>query len=111
MNTLTDGLRLHVPSEVDSTATVLGAPHFFFGANTHAMHEAFNVRADDGTRVEIVDNVALAPRVPVVAGDRIVVQGELVPHARYGPLVHWTHHDPAGRHQPGFIELNGRQYA
>ncbi|MDQ2908380.1 MAG: DUF3465 domain-containing protein [Candidatus Eremiobacteraeota bacterium] len=111
MNTLDGGMRLGGPSEVRFGATVLSAPHLFYGSRTHAMHEAFNVRGDDGVKVEIVDNVALAPQIPVVPGDRIGVQGELVPCTRYGPLVHWTHHDPDHNHQDGFIDLRGRRYA
>ena len=111
MSSLQAAFSSHVPSEVDFGATVLTRPRFFFGANTHAMHEAFDVRADDGHRLEVVDNVALAPRVPVAPGDHIVIRGELVPEARRGPLVHWTHHDPAHRHQDGFIALRGRVYA
>jgi hypothetical protein len=111
MNTLAAGFALHSPSEVAFRATVITPARFFYGANTHAEHEAFEVRADDGHQVEIVDNVSLAPRVPVLPGDRIRVQGVLVPEARRGPLVHWTHHDPAHRHLDGFIELRGRLYA
>ncbi len=111
MNSLDAGLRLSEPSEVRFGATVLSAPRFFYGSLTHAMHEAFNVRGDDGRRIEIVDNVAIAPRIPVNVGDRIAVQGELVPQTRYGPLVHWTHHDPDGAHADGFIDLGGRRYA
>lgn len=111
MNTLAAGFALHAPSEVAFDATVTSAPHYFYGSNTHAMHEAFGVRSDDGRSLEIVDNVKLAPRVPVVPGDHISVVGELVPDAERGPLVHWTHHDPAGVHPSGYIELNGRRYA
>ncbi|MBC5799242.1 MAG: DUF3465 domain-containing protein [Candidatus Eremiobacteraeota bacterium] len=111
MNTLQAGLRLAAPSEVRFAGTVVSAPRFFYGSRTHAMHEAFNVRGDGGSRVEIVDNVGLAPQVPVIVGDRIAVQGELVPQTRYGPLVHWTHHDPDHHHQDGFIDLRGKRYA
>jgi hypothetical protein len=111
MNTLQAGFAARAPSEVAFSATVLDRPHYFYGARTHAEHEAFDVRADDGHRLEIVDNVALAPRVPVMPGDRIAVQGELVPGAVRGPLVHWTHHDPRHHHPDGFIELRGRLYA
>ncbi|MBD5604320.1 MAG: DUF3465 domain-containing protein [Candidatus Eremiobacteraeota bacterium] len=110
-STLAAGLARSGPSEVAFGATVLNAPRFFYGTNTHAMHEAFDVFSDDGHRVEIVDNVKLAPRVPVVAGDRVGIVGELVPDTRYGPLVNWTHHDPAHVHEDGYIELNGRRYA
>ncbi len=111
MTTLSAALASHAPSEVAFSATVASAPHFFYGTNTHAMHEAFDVRTDDGRRLEIVDNVALAPRIPVVPGDRIGVRGELIPDASRGPLVHWTHHDPAGVHEDGYLDLNGRRYA
>jgi hypothetical protein len=111
MNTLASGLAAHAPSEVAFSGTVLSAPHFFFGSNTHAMHEAFDVRSDDGYRIHVVDNVKLAPRVPVVPGDRVSIAGELVPDASRGPLVHWTHHDPAHVHEDGFIDFAGRRYA
>ena len=111
MTTLANGLGVNAPSEVSFSGTVLDAPRFFYGRNTHAMHEAFDVRSDDGHTVEIVDNVKLAPRVPVVPGDRVAVCGELIPHADRGPLVHWTHHDPARVHADGYIDFNGRRYA
>jgi hypothetical protein len=111
MNTLAAGLALPVPSEVAFSGVVASAPHFFYGRNTHAMHEAFDVRSDDGKRVEIVDNVKLAPRVPVAVGDRIGICGELVPQTSRGPLVHWTHHDPSHAHADGYIDFAGRRYA
>jgi hypothetical protein len=111
MLSLSDGLALRVPSEVAFSGVVASAPHFFFGRNTQAMHEAFDVRSDDGHRVEIVDNVKLAPRVPVAVGDRVAVCGELVPDTSRGPLVHWTHHDPAHVHADGYIDFAGRRYA
>ncbi len=76
--------------EVRFTGTVTSAPHFFYGTHTQAEHEQFDVRTDAGNPVRIIDNVALAPRVPV---------------------RHWTHHDPAGIHLDGFIETGGRVYA
>jgi hypothetical protein len=109
--TLANGLASASPSEVAFSGTVLNAPRFFYGTNTHAMHEAFDVRSDDGHRVEVVDNVKLAPRVPVAPGDRVSILGELVPDTSHGPLVHWTHHDPAHVHPDGYIDFNGRRYA
>ncbi len=111
MNTLDAGLALRDPSEVAFGGVVTSRAHFFYGSNTHAMHEAFRVQSDDGHSLEVVDNVLLAPRVPVAPGDHVFVQGELVPRGTHGPLVHWTHHDPNGRHPDGYIELDGRRYA
>ncbi len=111
MNSLDAGLALRDPSEVAFSATVTSRAHFFVGSNTHALHEAFRVRSDDGHSLEVVDNMRLAPRVPVLPGDRVLVQGELVPQGTHGPLIHWTHHDPRHVHADGFIELDGRRYA
>jgi hypothetical protein len=96
--------------EVRYTGTVLTQPTYFSSRHSHRTHEQFDVRADDGSTFRVVDNVSIAPRVPTQPGDRVTVKGELI-HARGTPLVHWTHHDPGGRHVDGFIELNGRFYA
>jgi hypothetical protein len=100
-----------LPAEVQFNATVTSPARFFFGTNTQAEHEAFDVRSDDGTQLEIVDNVKLAPRVPVQTGDRIAVRGELVRDPGREPVVHWTHHDPACKHPDGWIDFAGRRYA
>jgi hypothetical protein len=97
------------PAWVDFTATVTSAPHFFYGSRTHAMHETFGVQSAVG-ELEIVDNVGIAPRCPVHAGDAVEIRGELVHDPGRLPVVHWTHHDPAHRHPDGFIRLRGRLY-
>jgi hypothetical protein len=74
------------------------------------MHEAFDAQTSSGP-VEIVDNVSIAPRVPVQPGDSIDVRGEMVHDAGKPPVVHWTHHDPQGTHPDGFIRYHGRTYA
>jgi hypothetical protein len=96
--------------EVTFDARVTGWPRFFFGKRTHCEHEAFDARTPAG-RVEIVDNVNIAPPVPVRPGDRIQVRGEMVHDPGRIPVVHWTHHDPRGVHESGFIRLRGRVYA
>lgn len=111
MDSVIAALARRVPSEIRFDATVTGSPQFFYGRRSHTVHEAFEVRSNDGARLQVVDNLSLAPRIPVAVGDRVVVQGELVPYGACGPLVHWTHHDPRGRHPAGFIEWNGRRYA
>ena len=96
--------------EVTFAGRVLTPPHFFFGTRTHCEHEAFDVIGPRG-KVEIVDNVTIAPPVPVKPGDRIEVRGDMVHDTGRGTVVHWTHHDPAGRHPAGFIRLRGQVYA
>lgn len=111
MNDLSAALAGPLPVEVDFAATVVSPPRFFTGSVTHARHEAFDCRTDDGHALEIVDNVDLAPPVPVAPGDRVAVRGELVRDRGYGPVVHWTHHDPAAHHLGGWIDFAGRRYA
>jgi hypothetical protein len=98
------------PARVDFIGTVASAPHFFYGSRTHAMHEAFNVQSSAG-KLEVVDNVSIAPRCPVQVGDRIEVNGVMVHDPGRLPVVHWTHHDPGHHHADGFIRLHGRLYA
>ncbi len=98
------------PAEVTFQAQVTSAPRFFVGSHTHAWHEAFEVKTAAGP-VQIIDNVGLAPRIPVQPGDAITVRGEMVHDPGKPPIVHWTHHDPQHQHPDGFIELQGRLYA
>jgi Protein of unknown function (DUF3465) len=97
-------------AEVTFSARVASNARFFYGARTHCEHETFRVQTAAG-QVEVIDNVGIAPRVPVQPGDSIRVRGELVPDRGRVPIVHWTHHDPRGRHAGGFIQLRGRVYA
>lgn len=98
------------PAEVGFSATVTSMPHFFVGRTSGREHEAFDVATPCGP-LEVVDNVDIAPSVPVRPGDRIDVRGEMVHDRGRPPIVHWTHHDPQGRHEDGFIRLRGRVYA
>lgn len=111
MNSITLALAGRLPAQVTFAATVTSMPRFFTGRASQTRHEAFDVRTLDGAGVEIVDNIDLAPPVPVEPGDRIGVRGELVTGSGGKPVVHWTHHDPAGRHPGGWIERNDRIYA
>ena len=73
-------------------------------------HQRFIVRLPSGTTVLIAHNIDIAPRVEGLrAGAPIVFEGEYVWNAQ-GGVVHWTHHDPSGRHRSGFVKYNGRTY-
>jgi hypothetical protein len=67
------------------------------------------VRLPSGLTVEIENNIDIAPRAPVYDGDRVVVHGEYIWRAE-GGLIHFTHHDPRGRHEGGWIMVGGKRY-
>jgi hypothetical protein len=96
--------------QVDLKGIVTSEPSYFMGTRTHCRHEEFSVRTEAGP-IDVVDNVALAPPVPVHVGDRVEVDGEMVHDRGKPPVVHWTHHDPSHQHPDGFIRLHGRRYA
>lgn len=73
-------------------------------------HQRFIVRLASGQTILIVHNIDIAPRVAGLRKGRSVsFYGEYVWNEQ-GGMVHWTHHDPAGRHVAGWIRHNGRTY-
>ena len=78
--------------------------------NIGSPHQRFIVQLASGKTVLIEHNIDLAPRIDdLKVGDPVSFSGEYVWNEK-GGLIHWTHHDPAGRHQAGWIKYNGRVY-
>jgi len=79
-------------------------------ASSTGMHEQFIIRLSSGDiTVEVEHNISIAPRVPVALSDHVIVHGEYVWNAQ-GGLIHFTHHDPKGTHEGGYIQDNGQTY-
>ena len=73
-------------------------------------HERFIIRLRTGDLTLLIDhNVSIGARVPVHDGDQVLVHGEYVWNAQ-GGLIHFTHHDPQGTREGGYIEDNGARY-
>ncbi|MEO6655457.1 MAG: DUF3465 domain-containing protein [Pyrinomonadaceae bacterium] len=73
-------------------------------------HQRIIVRLASGQTVLIEHNIDAAPRIDSLReGDSIAFSGEYIWNSQ-GGLVHWTHHDRAGRHPPGWLKYNGRVY-
>ncbi|HEV2862727.1 MAG TPA: DUF3465 domain-containing protein [Pyrinomonadaceae bacterium] len=78
--------------------------------NSGRRHQRFILRLASGQTVLIAHNVDVAPRVAGLReGDSVRFSGEYVWNAQ-GGLVHWTHRDPEGRHEGGWLKHNGRTY-
>jgi len=73
-------------------------------------HQRFILRLASGQTVLIQHNIDVAPRIDdLKVGDAVSFSGEYVWNQQ-GGLVHWTHHDPAGRHVGGWIKHLGQTY-
>jgi hypothetical protein len=78
--------------------------------NDGSRHQRFILALDSGRTLLIAHNIDLAPRIyGLSAGDRVSFFGEFEPNAQ-GGVIHWTHHDPQGRHVDGWLEHRGRRY-
>jgi hypothetical protein len=87
-------------------AKILGDEHDSVGDD----HQRFIVRLSNGQTVLIVHNIDIAPRVAgITVGSEVRVHGDYVWNNR-GGLIHWTHHDPDGSHENGWILFEGRKF-
>lgn len=78
--------------------------------NKGSRHQKFIVKLASGQTVLIAHNIDLARRINSInIGDSIEFYGEYEWNAK-GGIVHWTHHDPAGRHKDGWLKHNGVLY-
>lgn len=72
-------------------------------------HQRFVVQLPGRQTLLIAHNTDIAKRVPVGVGDRVRFRG-LYEWNELGGLVHWTHHDPHGIEDGGWISLRKKIY-
>jgi hypothetical protein len=73
-------------------------------------HQRFIVQLASGQTLLITHNIDLAPRIAgLKVGDSVRFSGEYVWNEKGGG-IHWTHHDPQGRHVAGWVIHNGKRY-
>ena len=68
--------------------------------------DTFGVREGE----QLTAHIDIASRVPVGIGDRVRFRG-LYEWNDLGGLVHWTHHDPHGLEDGGWVRFRTREYA
>jgi len=71
-------------------------------------HQRFLLELESGRTLLVAHNIDLAERIPLARDDRVRLRGQYEWNER-GGVIHWTHHDPDGRHEGGWIESGGRR--
>jgi len=78
--------------------------------NDGSRHQRFIVELKTGQTLLIAHNIDLAPRIdPLEVGDEVEFFGEYEWNPK-GGTIHWTHHDPKGRHVAGWLKHAGHVY-
>jgi Protein of unknown function (DUF3465) len=73
-------------------------------------HEQFIIKLSSGDlTIEVEHNISIAQRAPLKVGDHVIVHGEYIWNAQ-GGLIHFTHHDPKGTHEGGYVQDGGTTY-
>ena len=78
--------------------------------NEGSRHQKFILKLTNGQTVLVSHNIDLAPRISdLKKGDNIEYYGEYEWNEK-GGVLHWTHDDPAGRHEDGWLKHKGKIY-
>ena len=78
--------------------------------NEGSRHQRFILELNSSRTVLVAHNIDLAPRISSLStGDIVEFDGEFEPNEQ-GGVIHWTHHDPQGRHVGGWLQHKGQRY-
>ena len=72
-------------------------------------HQKFLVKISDEQTLLFAHNIDLTSAIPLAVGDTIQFRGEYVYNPK-GGIVHWTHRDPQGKKEGGWIKHKGTTY-
>ena len=78
--------------------------------NEGSRHQRFILTLASGQTLLVAHNIDLAPRLASLkTGDAVAFNGVFEWNAK-GGVIHWTHRDPSGRHQAGWLKHAGQTY-
>ena len=73
-------------------------------------HQKFIIKLKSGQTLLFAHNIDIAPRIQgLKSGDHVNFYGEYEWSPK-GGVLHWTHQDPQGHHENGWINHNGKLY-
>ncbi len=73
-------------------------------------HQRFILKLQSGQTLLVAHNIDLALRIPSLsAGDSVEFYGEYEWNSK-GGVIHWTHRDPQGMHEGGWLKHQGRTF-
>lgn len=73
-------------------------------------HQKFILKLASGQTLLVAHNIDLAEKIRGLSvDDQVEFYGEYEWDAK-GGVIHWTHHDPNGRHEDGWLLHKGRTY-
>ncbi len=73
-------------------------------------HQRFVIQLRSRQTLLIAHNIEVADRIPISLGDRIYFRG-IYEWNDLGGLVHWTHRDPMGDEDGGWVRYRRKVYA
>ncbi|NDY73644.1 hypothetical protein DO021_18210 [Desulfobacter hydrogenophilus] len=78
--------------------------------NKGSRHQRFILKLNSNQTLLIAHNIDLAPKIQFLkVDDHVNFYGQYEWNSK-GGVIHWTHHDPNGQHEGGWLNHDGKMY-